>query len=362
MSNDSRSAVMKKSVVYDGADYTRDSLQEMVKTYQDTHSERIQELESLKNTHDTIAKEMTESLVEHKSVWECLKEMATGDMSKAQASFRGLLERVPLLRDRLPERPLSELLQEKIHLTETRIREVGAFLDRMESEVENVRQDIARLNKKMVVAAQNEEKAAQYILQLRDIETQLVAERDALGPDVTAAHREKDTEIDEVKRLIWEHGAKLRLYANAEDRISNIVKMNNGFMGMLTNLHTNMQALYDSGQEVLDELRGNLASLTTATEASELTMDMQKAMKSLKESVNKVAVLASNTSLYLTQNVEKLTAQMRVYDDETQQLVNSNLAMEREIQEKRIDETLRLAEREYSQLKEGSQKALPGES
>ena len=86
---------------------------------------------------------------------------------------------------------------------------------------------------------------------------------------------------------------------------------------------------------------------------------MQKAMKSLKESVNKVAVLASNTSLYLTQNVEKLTAQMRVYDDETQQLVNSNLAMEREIQEKRIDETLKLAEREYGALKEGARAALP---
>ena len=103
MSNESRSALLKKSVVYDGADYTRDTLQEMVKTYQDTHNDRIQELESLKNTHDTIAKEMTESLVEHKSVWECLKEMATGDMGKAQQNLRGLLERIPLGRLGTPE-------------------------------------------------------------------------------------------------------------------------------------------------------------------------------------------------------------------------------------------------------------------
>lgn len=43
-----------------------------------------------------------------------------------------------------------------------------------------------------------------------------------------------------------------------------------------------MQTMYDSGQEVLDELRGNLSSLSTATEASELTMDMKRSMESLK--------------------------------------------------------------------------------
>lgn len=44
-----------------------------------------------------------------------------------------------MLRSKLPERPLSELLQEKIQITETRVREVGSFLDGLESEVENVR-------------------------------------------------------------------------------------------------------------------------------------------------------------------------------------------------------------------------------
>lgn len=345
-----RSALLKKSISYDGEDYNRDSLQEMVTDYQEKHSVRIGELEELKKTHDSIAADMTEELAEQKSVWECVKDIATGDKGSALSNVKALLERVPILKDKLPERPLSELLQQKIHVTETRIREVGGFLDRMESEIENVRQDIVRLNKKMIVAAQNEEKAAEYILQLKEIEEQLKAELQELGPDVTAAHREKQAELDEVKRIIWQHGSKLRLYSNAEDRISSIVAMNNNFMELLTNLHTNMQTLYDAGQEVLDELRGNLASLTTATEASELTMDMQDAMDSLKSSVNKVATLASNTSLYLTQNVDRMTSQMKIYDDETRALVESNLSAEREIQEARIDETLQLAEKEFGLL------------
>ncbi len=347
--SDSSTAILKQEIVYDGDEYTRDSLAEMVKSYQEQQASRIGELEELKKTHDQIATEMTAELAEQKSVWECVRDMAHGDIA---ANVRSLLERIPILRDRLPERPLSELLQEKIHVTETRIREVAGFLDRMESEVENVRQDIARLNKKMIVAAHNREKAAKYLLQLKEVQTQLEKELEELkNEQSTAAYREKQAELDEVKRLIWHHGGKLRLYANAEDRISAIVKMNNNFMELLTNLHTNMQTLYDSGQEVLDELRGNLASLTTATEASELTMDMQNAMNSLKESVNKVATLASETSLYLTQNVDRMTSQMRIYDEETQKLVESNLAAEREIQEARIEETLKLAQEEYKALK-----------
>jgi chromosome segregation ATPase len=288
--------------------------------------------------------------------------MSTGEKGAISANMRLILERIPVLRDRLPDRPLSELLQQKIHVTEARIREVGGFLDRMESEVENVRQDIVRLNKKLIVAAQNEERAAEYLLQLRQVKEQAEAELAAMGTETTAAHREKEAEIDEIKRLIWAHGGKLRLYSNAEERIASIVKMNNNFMELLTNLHTNMQSLYDAGQEVLDELRGNLSSLTTATEASELTLEMQKSMESLKVSVNRVARLASDTSLYLTQNVDRMTSQMKIYDEETEKLVSSNLEAERNIKEGKIDEVLKMAEKEMKMLKEGDPGAGNGAS
>lgn len=360
MADETKMAILQRQVVYDADDYSsRDSLQTALKPELDRHQERIGELETLKKTQDTIAKEMSEDLIQQKPIWECLKEAASGDRAKFGMAMRGLLERIPVLRKTVAERPLSELLQEKIQITETRVREVGSFLDRMESEVENVRQDISRLNKKMLLASQNKEKAAQYILQLKEIESQLSAEVDAMVEN-NLAKREKQTELDEVRRLVSEHGGKLRLYANADERIHSIVKMNNNFLELLNNLHNNMQNMYDSGQEVLDELRGNLASLSTATEASEITMDMQKAMSSLKTSVNKVASLASQTSLYLTQNVEKMTSEMRIYDDTTQQLVEQNLATERAIQDKRLEETLTMARQQLQSGNPGNQNALPG--
>ena len=69
-------------------------------------------------------------------------------------------------------------------------------------------------------------------------------------------------------------------------------------------------------------------------------------MESLKVSVNRVARLASDTSLYLTQNVDRMTSQMKIYDEETEALVSSNLEAERDVREERIDEVLKFAEAE----------------
>ena len=60
------------AVVYDGEEYSRESLQGMVSSYQEMHTRRIKELEGLKKTHDEIAKEMTRDLAESKSAWDCL--------------------------------------------------------------------------------------------------------------------------------------------------------------------------------------------------------------------------------------------------------------------------------------------------
>lgn len=344
--------LLGREVGYDGEEYSREGIQDMVKEYQDKHDEEIKELEGLRKMHDDIAADMNKDLVESKSAWEYMKSMMTTDSKKFSSSFKGLLEKIPIVGKYVPDPPLTELIQEKILVAEKRTREMGNFLDKIESEIENLRNDITRLNKKMVVAAHNEEKAAKYILDLKDYKTKLEEELKGLEDEKGTEYREKSAMVDEIKKKIWEHGGRLRIYSNAEDRISNIIKMNNNFLEILTNLHTNMTILFESGNEVLDDLRGNLTGLATVTEASDITLQMQNSMESLKESVNKVATLASNTSLYLTQNVERMTSEMKVYDEETQKLVQDNLAREREIKEQRVDDTIELAIKEYGLLEE----------
>lgn len=343
-------SLLANEVVYDGEGYSRDGLQEMLKEYQVKHKENLSSLAELSKAHDDLAKEMTEDLVEQKSAWEYLGNIAK--FNNVGSNFKGLLEKIPLLREAIPDRSIQELLEEKIEVAQRRVQEVANYLDTMHTQISALQSDITRLNKKMVVAATNEEKAARFVLDLEAALKTLEAQIEAAGDDKTAAVREIETKRDQLRQLIWREGAKLRLYSNAEDRIASIVKMNNNFMEILTNLHGNMQSLYETGNEVLNELQGNLAGLATAAQASELTMEMQEAMDSLKASVNKVAVLASETSLYLTQNVDRLTAEMKIYDDETQALVESNLQAEREMKEERIDDTIELARLEYGHFQE----------
>lgn len=351
--------LLREEIVYEGEEFSRDGIQEMVEEYQEKNQEDLKELESLRKMHDEIAQEMNKDLVESRSAWEYMKGLMTTDTQKFASSFKGLLEKIPVVSNYVPDRPLQELLQEKIKVAEKRTKQTAQFLDRIESEIEDLRNDITRLNKKMVLAAKNEEKAAKYILDLKDYKTKIEKELEGMKDKKAKEYREKSALVDEIKKKIWEHGGKLRIYSNAEDRIANIVKMNNNFLEILSNLHTNMTILYESGNEVLDDLRGNLAGLTTVTEASDLSLKMQESMQSLKESVNKVATLASNTSLYLTQNVERMTSEMKVYDEETQKLIEDNLAMEREIKEKRIDETIEMAAKEYGLLEEAKKSGTP---
>ncbi len=342
--------VMHRDVVYDGEGYTREGLQTMLTTYQHQHEQNLSSLAELSKAHDDLAKEMTEDLVEQKSAWEYLGNIFT--FHKVGSNLKGLLEKIPLLRDAVPDRSIQELLEEKTEVAQRRVQEIANYLDTMQDQVGALQTDITRLNKKMVVAATNEEKAARFVLDLQGALEQIQAKIDAHGDDKTAEARELEAKRDELKQIIWREGAKLRLYSNAEDRISSIVKMNNNFLEILTNLHGNMQALYDTGNEVLNELQGNLAGLATAAQASDLTLQMQQAMDSLRASVNKVATLASETSLYLTQNVDRMTSEMKIYDEETQRQVESNLQAEREIKEQRINDTIELARTEYGHFQE----------
>ncbi len=339
-------SLIEREVVYDGEGYSRDALQTMVSDYQGRHQQNLKSLEELSKAHDDIAAEMTKDLAENKTAWEHLRNIAT--FRKVGSNFRGLLEKIPLISDAVPDRAINDLLEEKIEVAQRRVQQIGNYLDTMQQRVEDLQVDVTRLNKRMILSAVNEERAARHVLELEAAVAQVEQQLAAIEDGKSAEARDLQVKRDALRQVIWRHGAKLRLYSNAEDRIASIVKMNNNFLEILTNLHANMQSLYDAGNEVLNELQGNLAGLASAAKAADLTMEMQQAMASLKESVNRVAVLASETSLYLTQNVERLTSEMKIYDEATEELVQSNLAAEREIKEQRIDETVDLARREYS--------------
>jgi chromosome segregation ATPase len=345
-----KSDILSRQVVYDGEGYSREGLEKMLTDYQHKHTLDLKKFDTLSESYQRLSKDMTQEIADQKSAMEYLGNIVT--FHQMGTNIKGLLAKLPLIRDIAPSRDLKEMLGEKVEIAQRRVQEIGNYLDVLQSDLKNLQDDIQRLNKKMVAAAHNEEKAARYVLELESHRKELEDKLAAMDAKSTEA-RETTARISEVKKLIWEHGAKLRLYSNAEDRIAAIVNMNNNFLEIMTNLNSNMQTLYEAGNEVLNELHGNLAGLASLSRAGELSVEMHKSMQSLKKSVNKLAQLASETSLYLTQNVERLTSEMKIYDHETEELVKSNLAAEREIKEQRINETIELAKKEYAEVEGG---------
>ncbi|MFH1723506.1 MAG: hypothetical protein ABII00_02675 [Elusimicrobiota bacterium] len=337
--------ILKKQIAYDGEGYSRQSLETMLTDYQSKHQINLKKFDELSKAYSRLSTEMTQDLAEQKSALDYLGNIVTLD--QVGTNIKGLLHKIPIIRAIAPSRDLKELLGEKVELAQKRVQEVGNYIDTLQNDIKNLQEDIVRLNKKMVVAAQNEERAAKYVLELESFRMQLEEQLKALADQKSLEAREISAKISDFKKAIWEHGARLRLYSNAEDRLAAIINMNNNFLEIMSNLHGNMGSLYEAGNEVLNELHGNLAGLASMAKAGELSIEMHKSMQSLKDSVNRLAVLASETSLYLTQNVDRLTQEMNVYDKATEDLVANNLAAEREIKEQRINETIDLARKEY---------------
>jgi hypothetical protein len=348
-------ATLKQEIAYDGEGYSRESLEKMLGDYQAKNAIDLGKFDELSKSYERLAKDMTRDISDQKSAFEYLSNIATLDA--LGTNLKGLLHKIPVVRDLAPSRDLKELLGEKIEIAERRVKEVGNYLDTLHSDIKALQEDIVGLNKRMIVAAQNEEKAAKQVLALDGARTALEAKLKGLADPKSLEARELTAKLSEIKRMMWEHGGKLRLYSNAEDRLVAIIGMNNNFLEIMNNLHSNMTTLYDSGNEVLNELHGNLAGLASMAKAGELSVEMHKSMESLKKSVNKLAGLASETSLYLTQNIDRLTAEMKIYDSETERLVASNLAQEREIKEHRVNETIELARKEYGHFEKARKPA-----
>lgn len=349
------SAVQQQQVTYDGEGYTRESLEKMLGDYQAKNTLDLQRFDELSKSYQRLAKEMTRDISDQKSAFEYLGNIVS--LESLGTNLKGLLHKIPVVREIAPSRDLKELLGEKIEIAQRRVKEVGNYLDTLQGDIKALQDDIVSLNKRMIVAAQNEEKAARYVLELEEARKAAEAKLASMGDQKSVEARQLSAQISDLKRLIWEHGSKLRLYSNAEDRLAAIINMNNNFLEIMNNLQANMSTLYDSGNEVLNELTGNLAGLASLSKAGELTVEMHKSMDSLKKSVNRLATLASETSLYLTQNVDRLTAEMKIYDAETEKLVQSNLQQERELKEQRVNDTIELARKEYGHFEKARKPA-----
>lgn len=335
-----------KKVEYDGAKYSREAVGSMVTEYRTSHQDHVKDLRALKEEHSKLAKQMNEEIEEQRSLMDEFRTMVSGKKGAGARGFKGVLAKIPLLGRPFRKRPLKDLLEAKVDIADMRCRESASYLERVEQTMADLRADLEALHQKQVDAARNKDEFVELVLSLKAAREELEKELEGIDDHNSEAYRERELAKAEVERLIWENGQKMRLFDNAQERIETVIKMNNNFLEISGNLHSNMTIIYEAAQTVLDELRQHVSSLATLAEAGELSLNMTESMESLKESMSKVATIASETSLYLTKNMESIVDGMRIYDQNTEEVVERNLAEEREAKREQLERILAKAEEE----------------
>jgi DNA repair exonuclease SbcCD ATPase subunit len=322
---------------YEGAEYTADELELLRQEYQGRHGEAAHQFQSIEQRYGSLTQDLTTDLGNGTQLSQQLQSLATGPSMGDKV--REFFARVGLTKRK---RPVSELLEEQLESVQTQIHQVAQLRESMDGHIEAVEADIRRLNGRITEAARNEETAAKHVLALSETLTE--KENAVLFWDVndhkSAAYREANSLVDELKAQIRIHGSKARSYGQAEERLAVIVKMNRNLLEMLRSGAVNMEQLTDAVHQVVDEISGNVQALTSLTLANEMALDLIQATEHLKEGVQKVAVLASETSLTLTRDVDRFVDDLQVYDEATLQQVQTNLSEERSHRQQQVDDAI----------------------
>ncbi len=322
--------------VYTGTQYSADDVEALRQRYKERHQDSVQSVQKMSGDYGELSSSLTGGMSD--AQWDAqLKRLAdgptTGDKVRLWLSKVGLASR---------PRPVSEVLEEQLESVQEKIHGVARLRESIDGHIGDLEADIRRLNQQVVEAAHNEEAAAKHVLQLsKSLDDK---EMELLHWDIedhqSAAYRVAVAAIDELKSQIRIHGSKARAFGHAENRLESVVRMNRNFLEMLKHTAENMEQLAGASNQVVEEISGNVRALTSLTLATDMALDLMAASKELKAGINKVAEVASNTSLTLTREIDQFVADMTVYDASTVDLVEQNLSEERRLRQTQIDEAI----------------------
>ena len=318
--------------------HSSEDVESLRATYQGKHTSALGRFRELDAEYSAISQAVRLGLDD--SAWSSRLERL-GKPPTTLDRVRGALSRVGLARR---QRPLAEELESQLESVQERIHQVVRLRDSLERHIVELEEDIRRLNRETLEAAQNEELAAAHVLALsKALDAKELALLHGEVSEASAEQRKVMGLIDELKAQIRLHGGKARAYDRAEKRLASIVDMNRKFLEMLKHTGENMDQLVGAASQVVDEISGNVRALAGLTLAGEVATDLMEASRRLREGVNEVAQAASHTSLTLTRDIDQFVQDMAVYDQETVDLIDVNLSEERRLRQAQVESAIAYA-------------------
>ena len=313
--------VLEREVAYAGDPISVKLLEEMIEAERQRQNSQIDELEVMRRKNA----EVQQALAEEMEKLRQLSEKLNAQRGKKRGFLRNILSSLPWFKeDAFGRRSIEELLRNQYEMSSLRLQQATNLADRLEAATQDLYEEIERLNEKIVESAENEERAAAYVKDLRQLKEGL--EANLMTVDGSSAEgRHLQRELDRTRQKLAEHTTKLKLYSTAEERLAKLRENTRRLAETINNLQSDITRYVVVASEKLDLIGGQIQAIGAAADASVAMLELQQSLEVMTESVNHATRFVAETQAYFRENVDQMIDNLRLYDEETQRVLDENL-------------------------------------
>lgn len=313
-----RAEILSRSIPYVGERITLRALESTIQGERSRQNERLGELGSLRDRTSELRTALADEMRRLREISDQMQR------DKQKAGVSSWFSWLPWLRSETPSRQsIEDLLRQQYEISAIRLKEAAEFADRLEAAKSDLYDEIDRLNRKIVDAAQNEELAADYVMDLRTLKDAIESELHRSDPS-SAEERELQRDLDVCRRRLAEHTTRLKLYSSAEERLAKLRRNTRTLADTIANLQGDITRYVTAASEKMDLVGGQIQAIGAAADASMVMIELKQSLDAMTESVNYTTRFVADTQQYFRRNVDTMIEDLELYDEETEKVLREN--------------------------------------
>jgi ABC-type transporter Mla subunit MlaD len=335
---DTNKQVLAQEVAYSGEGISVKLLEETIHSERTALNGQVDELARMRSRNAEIQKSLAEEMDKLRQLSEELSRTRRG---KKKGFLGGLFAK---LRGGEPisHRSIEELLRGQYEISSVRLKQASEFADRLEASKEELYDEIDRLNRKIIESAENEETAAAYVEDLQTLKAGIEANLRHSDPS-SADERQLQSELDKVRRRLADHTTRLKLYSTAEERLAKLRNNSRQLAETISHLQSDITRYVVAASEKLDLISGQIQAIGAAADASVVMLELKQSLDAMTESINHTTRFVAETQAYFRENVDSMIDELKIYDEETERVLDENLVYSDSYDELNVEQALAAA-------------------
>lgn len=328
--------ILDRDITYVGETISLRVLEETISTERVRQHHQVEELAALRGTNDELQVALAAEMNRLRDLSVELHKRRNAQKSTMSSMFSWL----PWVRSSTQTRQsIEELLRRQYELSAMRLQQAADFADRLEAALTDLYDEVDRLNRKIVESARNEEDAASFVLELRNLKLELDMQL-AMAEPSSAEQRQLASQVDRTRRLLAEHTTKLKLYSTAEERLETLKRNTVQLAETIGQLQSDITRYVTAASEKLDLVAGQIQAIGAAADAANVMLELKHSLDTMTESLNYTTRFVAETQQYFRQNVDTMIDDLNLYDEETERVLSENSAFNESIDELDVESAL----------------------